>query len=112
MQVRAGRVRSTEWGSGHHTYRIGAEQRRSPGDSPDPTATLEDINRVEVVRVDDGSAAQRTEQLADPEDRDFSPWEAAEDGEGEGDGGVDVAARDAGGEPDTEGGATCPSEVE
>lgn len=61
-----------------------------------------DIDGMNVVRVDDTGTAEASHDLREDVSGDFTPWEVAESSERDRDSGIDMSARYAARDPDTE----------
>ena len=75
-------------------------------------STLDEVDGVNVVGVDDPGAAQTAHNLSKDVGGDLAPGEVAEHGECECYRRVDVTSRDTARDPYTKGCTDCPSEVE
>ena len=73
-------------------------------------AAFYEIDGMDVVGVDYACAAEATHDLSEDETGDLAPGEVAECSQRNCDGRVNMTARNAAGDPDTEGG-TCKSKV-
>ena len=65
-------------------------------------STLDKIDRVDVVRIDERRAAQATHDLRENVDRDLAPREVAESSERDRHGGIDVTSGYPAGHPHTQ----------
>lgn len=94
------------------TYRIRRKQTRSARNGTNVPATFDEVDRVDVVRVDDAGATETTHELCEDVRRDLAPREVAEGRKRDGDRGVDVPAGNTTRDPDTEGGTDRPAKVQ